>query len=205
MPQRPHPGGGSCPASVTRMCRAVTNLSWDLLDAPVIAGRGEETVVEPGEGRGWTHARLLEEVAAIGGVLHHLGVGPGVPVVVALAEEHAIEAVVAALATARVGGVVLGEDDPAAPVAVVSSGSGTAASTEGRSRLVRARPGETVSEPDLDWAVLLRAGRTDPAACEVLEVGAAYSPTRSVAEQREVLAAEPAPYRAEVLRGLLQV
>lgn len=184
----------------------MTNVSWDLLDAPVIAGRGEETVLQPEGGGSWTHARLLEEVGAVGGVLRHLGVAPGVPVVVALAEEHALEAVVAALATARLGGVVVTEDDGTAPVAVVSSGAGAGdAAPEGRLRLVRAREGGPVVEPDLDWAVMLRAGRTDPAACEVLEAGAAYSPTRSVAEQREVLAAEPAPYRADVLRGLLQV
>ena len=156
-----------------------------------------------GAGREWTHARLLEEVAALGGLLHHLGVGPGVPVVVDLAEEHAVEAVVAALATARVGGVVRTDEDPAAPVAVVSAGAGPAA--EGRTRLVRAQPGEAVAEPDLDWAVMMRAGRTDPAACEVLADGAAYSPTRSVVEQRAVLAAAPAPYALADLRRLLQV
>ena len=43
-------------------------------------------------------------------------------------------------------------------------------------------------EPDLEWGVMMRAGRTDPAACEVLDPGAAYSPERSVAEQIEVLA-----------------
>lgn len=180
----------------------MSNVSWDLLDAPVIGGRGEEPVVDGA--RTWTHARLLEEVAALGGLLRHLGVGVGVPVVVALDEEHALEAVAAALATARIGGVVRTDDDGSAPVVVVSSGS-TVPAGEGRERLVRARAGESVAEPDLDWSVMLRAGRTDPAACEVLEPGAAYSPTRSVAEQREVLAAEPAPYHPEVLRRLLQV
>ena len=185
------------------MRSSISNVSWDLLDAAVIGGRGEEPVVEGGA-RTWTHARLLEEVGALGGLLHHLGIGVGVPVVVALDEEHAVEAVAAALATARIGGVVCTEDDGSAPVVVVSSGS-TVPAGEGRERLVRARPGESVAEPDLDWSVMLRAGRTDPAACVVLEPGAAYSPTRSVAEQREVLAAEPAPYRPEVLRRLLQV
>lgn len=194
------------------MRSAVTNVSWDLLDAPVIHGRGDEPVVVgtgTGAGREWTHARLLEEVAALGGLLHHLGVGPGVPVVVDLAEEHAVEAVVAALATARVGGVVRTDEDPAAPVVVVSAGAGASAgagpAAEGRTRLVRAQPGEAVAEPDLDWAVMMRAGRTDPAACAALDDGAAYSPTRSVVEQRDVLAAEPAPYALADLRRLLQV
>ncbi|ROR92119.1 AMP-binding protein [Nocardioides aurantiacus] len=183
--------------------RSVTNVSWDLLDAPVIHGRGEDPFLEAAAGRTWTHARLLEEVAALGGLLHHLGVGPGVPVVVDLAEDHAVEAVVAALATARVGGVVRTDEDPAAPVAVVSGG--TDAAPDGRTRLVRTREGEVAVEPDLDWSVMLRAGRTDPAACQVLEPGAAYSPTRSVVEQAEALAAEPAPYAPEALRRLLQV
>ena len=53
----------------------VTNVSYALLDAPVIAGRGDDPVVGT-----MSHARLLEEGAALGGVLYHLGVGPGVPV-----------------------------------------------------------------------------------------------------------------------------
>ena len=52
---------------------------------------------------------------------------------------------------------------------------------------------------------MLRAGRTDPAAVEVLDPGAAYSPERSVAEQIELLAATRAPYDAGELRGLLGV
>ena len=55
----------------------VTNVSYALLDAPVIAGHGEDPAIGT-----MTHARLLEEVAALGGVLHHLGIGPGVPLVV---------------------------------------------------------------------------------------------------------------------------
>jgi hypothetical protein len=171
----------------------VTNVSFALLDAAVIAGRGEDPVVGSR-----THARLLEEVAAIGGVLRHLGVTLGAPVVIDLADDE--DAVVTALATARIGGVVTGVDSPDAPVVVVSSGSSV--SGEGRVRLVR---GEAVTEPDLDWDVMLRAGRTDPAAVEVLDPGAAYSPERSVADQVAVLAATSAPYDARELRGLLGV
>jgi hypothetical protein len=169
----------------------VTNVSFALLDAPVIAGRGEDPVVGT-----MTHARLLEERAALGGVLHHLGVGRGVPVVIDLADD--LDASVAALATARLGGVVTVEDSPSAPVVVVSAGS--ALSADGRLRLVR---GEAVTEPDLDWRVMIRAGRTDPAACEVLDPGAAYSPTRTVAEQIALLGTSSAPYQPAVLRGLL--
>src|SRR3954468_17011357 len=106
----------------------VTNVSFALLDAPVIAGRGEDPVVGS-----MTHARLLEEAAALGGVLHHFGVDVGVPVVVDLADD--LDAVVAALAIARIGGVVRTSDDPAAPVVIASAGS--ALSGEGRVRLVR--------------------------------------------------------------------
>ena len=94
----------------------VTNVAYALLDAPVIAGRGDEPVVGT-----MTHARLLEEVAALGGVLHHLGVAHGVPVVVGDLDD--LDAVVAALATARIGGVVTSSDDPSAPVVLVSAES----------------------------------------------------------------------------------
>lgn len=171
----------------------VTNVSYALLDAPVIAGRGEDPALGT-----MTVARLLEEVAALGGVLRHLGVSSGVPAVVDLPDD--VDAVVAALATARIGGVVTTTDDPKAPVVVVSAGS--ALSGEGRTRLVK---GEDVTEPDLEWNVMLRAGRTDPAACEVLDPGAAYSPERSVAEEIELLASTRAPYDPAGLRRLLGV
>jgi hypothetical protein len=171
----------------------VTNVSFALLDGPVIAGRGEDPVVGT-----LTHARLLEEVAALGGVLAHLGVAAGVPVVVDLADDD--DAVVAALAATRIGGVVSTADDPAAPVVLVSAGS--SAPADGRVRIVR---GESVADPDLEWDAMIRAGRTDPAACEVLDPDAAYSPERSVAEQIELIAGTQAPYEASELRGLLGV
>jgi hypothetical protein len=171
-----------------------TNVSFALLDAAVIAGRGEEPVVVGG----MTHARLLEEVAAIGGVLRHLGVGRAVPVVIDL--EADLDAVVAALATTRIGGVVTTTDHPEAPVLVVSEESDVPA--RGRLRLVR---GEQVTEPDLEWSMMLRAGRTDPAASDRLEPDAAYSPTRTVGEQVDLLATTRAPYQLGDLRTLLQV
>lgn len=171
-----------------------TNVSFALLDAAVIAGRAEAPAVVGG----MTHARLLEEVAALGGVLRHLGVGPGVPVVIDL--ETDLDAVVAALATTRIGGVVMTTDHPEAPVLVVSETSRVPA--RGRPRLVR---GEQVAEPDLEWSVMLRAGRTDPAASARLEPEAAYSPGRSVGEQVDLLADTRAPYDVGHLRRLLQV
>lgn len=170
-----------------------TNVCYAMLDAAVIGGRGEDPVVGV-----MTHARLLEEVAALGGVLNHLGVGVAVPAIIDL--ESDLDSVVAALAVARVGGVVTTRDHPDAPVVVASSGSAVPAA--GRVRVVR---GDDVGEPDLEWDAMIRAGRTNPAACEVLDPGSAYSPERSVAEQIEVLAGSPPPYTAAGLRRLLQV
>ena len=179
------------------------NVSYALLDAAIIAGRGEEPAVTSGE-RVWSHARLLEEVAALGGVLRHLGVRVGVPCVIDLGSGPVkdLDAVVAALATARLGGVVTTEDDAAAPAVLVDAGSSLPA--DGRARLVRGEPGSAVAEPDLDWVVMIRAGRTDPAGCEVLTPEAAYSSERSVAEQIAVLDGLSAPYDAAELRRLLQ-
>jgi acyl-CoA synthetase (AMP-forming)/AMP-acid ligase II len=175
------------------MRSVTTNVSFVLLDDAVIGGRGDDLVVPA-----MTHARLLEEVAALGGVLHHLGVGVGVPVVIDL--ESDLDAVVAALAAARLGGVVTTRDDPAAPVVVASAASEVPG--DGRNRILR---GDDVAEPDLEWAAMIRAGRTDPAAVEVLDPGSAYSPERSVAEQIEALRGSVPPYDAAQLRRLLQV
>jgi len=169
------------------------NVSFALLDAAVVAGRADEPVVDD-----WAHTQLLEESAALGGVLRHLGVGPGVPVVILPDDD--IDAVVAAMATARIGGVVTTADDPAAPVVIGTVGSAPPAA--GRHRLLR---GADVAETDLEWSVMLRAGRSDPAGAEPLAPEAAYSPERSVADQIELLARTSAPYDAAELRRLLQV
>lgn len=182
--------------SLTEVVTPVANVSFHLLDQPVIEGYAEHPLFVTADGRSWSHARTLEEVAALGGVLRHLGVERGTPVRLALGTEHDLEAVVAALATARLGGVVATEGGAA--VVVASQGSDVTAEEV---RLVR---GESVAEPDLDWAVMLRAGRTDPAACEVLAAEAAYSTDRSVARQLELLAAHEAPFEVGELRSLLQ-
>lgn len=170
-----------------------TNVSFALLDAAVVAGRAEEPAVPA-----MTHARLLEEVAALAGVLAHLGVHPGVPVVVEL--ESDLDAVVAALAVARLGAVVSVQDDPGAPVVLASSGSLLPAG--GRNRIVR---GSEVQEPDLEWDAMIRAGRTDPAGVEPVDPAAAYTSERSVGEQISILATMPAPYSLPELRAVLQV
>lgn len=171
----------------------VTNVSFALLDTAIIRGRGEDPVIGA-----TTHARLLEEVAALGGVLHHLGVSVGVPVVIELADD--ADAVVAALATARVGGVVHTSDHEESPVVV--GDAGTELPRDGRVRLLR---GTDVGEPDLEWDVMLRAGRTDPAAVEVLDPGAAYAPEVTVGELIEQLGGLRAPYDPGELRRVLRV
>lgn len=170
-----------------------SNVCFALLDAPVIHGRAEEPALGS-----MSHARLLEEAAALGGILRHLGAVRSTTVVIDLEDDH--DAVVAALAVARIGAVVSREDHPDAPVVVVSPGS--AVSGEGRHRLVR---GGEVAEPDLAWDTMLRAGRTDPAACEVLTAEAAYSSRSRVGEVIERLSALRSPYDAAQLRRLLEV
>lgn len=178
------------------MVTPVANVSWHLLDRAVIGGYADEPLLRDGA-RTWSHARLLEEVAAVAGVLRHLGVAEGTPVHHALGAEHGVEAVVAALATARLGGVV----GRTGAVVVCSAGSEVEAPGE-VPRLVR---GDGVTEPDLDWAVMLRAGRTDPAPVAVLTAGAAYTSGRTVGEQVAVLEAAPAPHDVADLRALLGV
>ncbi len=171
----------------------VTNVGFAVLDAQVVAGRADEVVVGT-----LTHARALEEAAALGGGLRHLGVVPGVLVVIDLDDD--VDAVLAALATARIGGVVTTREDPAAPVALVSSASSVSAAD--RVRVVR---GPAVTDPDLAWSVMIRAGRSDPAPCEVLDPDAAYSPSRSVADQLALLTHATPPHAPAALRRLLGV
>ncbi len=73
---------------------------FDALDRHVIGGAADRVALTaPGES--FTYARLLEEVAAFGGVLRHCGIRPGDRVLVALPAVP--EAVVAVLAAARIG------------------------------------------------------------------------------------------------------
>ena len=201
--------------TTTRQPRA--NVSYTLLDRAVVTGRADEPVLP-----GWSHARLLEEVAALGGVLHHLGVGPDAPVRIDLSAE--VDAVVAALATARLGGVVhagqAGTTNAAgvvaAPVVIASEGTplATGPAPEGSVRLVQrgrsvpdvSTPGEHVpEEQDLEWGAMIRAGRTDPAACVLVDAGSAYAPGRTVADVLADLRTSPPPYAEGELRRLLGV
>jgi hypothetical protein len=153
------------------------NLCYNALDRHVVRGLADEIAVRIDRltaGRSeQTFARLLEEVAAFGGVLRAFGVGPGERVLSRL--PIGLPGLVAALATARVGAVhVLVEPyvDPAAslaahrPAVVLAEGSDAslaealAGMTSPSAVVWRGPPPDG---HDLEWDVLLRAGRTDPA------------------------------------------
>ena len=154
------------------------NLCFNALDRHVVRGLADEVALRVDRftaGRTeLTFARLLEEVAAFGGVLRAFGVGPGERVLSRM--PMGSHGLVAALATARVGGIhVVSDpyDDPAAPLAthrpaVVVAESSDAMLAEALAA-VGARPDAAIwrgGPPvghDLEWDVLMRAGRTDPA------------------------------------------
>ncbi len=151
---------------------------FDALDRHVIGGAADRVALTaPGES--FTYARLLEEVAAFGGVLRHCGVLPGDRVLVALPAVP--EAVIAVLAGARIGAthqlvepaeVAPALADPVKVLVTASSEPAVAGALERAERvpgvvLVKQRdetPWSLVEERDYDWDVVLRAGRTDPAA-----------------------------------------
>jgi propionyl-CoA synthetase len=164
------------------------NLCFNALDRHVVRGLADEVAVRVDRitaGRTeYSFARMLEEVAAFGGVLQAFGVGPGERVLSRL--PMGLDGLVAALASARVGALhVVTEpyDDPVAslahhrPAVVLAEGSDpmlaealAAADTPPRAALWR---GDPPAGHDLEWDVLLRAGRTDPAPCAEVPVTAA--------------------------------
>ena len=123
------------------------NLCFNALDRHVVHGRADDVALA---GRG-AYARLLEEVAAFGGVLRAFGVGLGDEVRTGLTGR---DGLVVLLATLRLGAVLVLDD--------------TSAVTLPGGDVVR----RDASGDELDWAVLLRAGRTDPAPCAEVPVDA---------------------------------
>ena len=154
------------------------NLCFNAVDRHVVRGLADEVALRVDRftaGRTeLTFARLLEDVAAFGGVLRAFGVGPGERVLSRL--PMGAHGLVAALASARLGALHVGSepyDDPAAllethrPGVVVAEGSDAmlaealaAARTPPRAAIWR---GEPPDGHELEWDVLMRAGRTDPA------------------------------------------
>lgn len=159
------------------------NVAFQLLDRAVVSGASDETLLHDESGD-LTHATLLELVAAFGGVLRGFGVVPSDRVVVELAAGR--EAVVALLATARIGaaGVTIPAGLPETEVVRVVAETRprvVVTADDQAMTLVLARcahrPGAVVAtgEPGsgsdtVPWDVVLRAGRTDPA--PAVELGA---------------------------------
>lgn len=125
------------------------NACYNALDVHVIRGRADDPALSL-DGVQRSFARLLTEVAACAGVLRAFDVGPGDQVAVGSLPQET--AVIAVLATARVGGVVQHDDSPGAEGKVVLAGTpdGVVLKADGQ---------------DLAWDVAMRAGRTDPAGC----------------------------------------
>ncbi|NLG20825.1 MAG: propionyl-CoA synthetase [Actinomycetales bacterium] len=175
------------------------NVCFNALDRHVVQGRADQTALiydspVTGTQRRYTYAQLLDEVARFGGVLRHLGVGPGDRVVIYL--PMIPEAVIAMLACARIGAVhsvVFGGFAPAElaariedaePTVVVSASCGIEPSrvVEYKPMLDEAirrsshKPAHTVivqreqavaelGERDLDWSLLMTPGAIEPAEC----------------------------------------
>jgi propionyl-CoA synthetase len=154
------------------------NLCFNALDRHVVRGLAEQVALRVDRftaGRTeHTFARLLEEVAAFGGVLRACGIGPGERVLSRL--PMGLPGLLAALATARLGAVhvlVEGYDDPALalethrPAVVLAKGSDAmlvdALGTLSEPPRAAIWHGSLPDGHDLDWDVLMRAGRTDPA------------------------------------------
>jgi len=131
------------------------NLCFNALDRHVVRGRADEPAIAAD--RPTSYARLVEEVAAFGGVLRAFGIGLGDTVVARLSPGR--DALVALLASTRLGAVhVLEEPTGDEEVVVIAGGV--------------IRRGGAFAPDDLDWDVLLRAGRTDPAPCAVVSAAA---------------------------------
>ena len=176
------------------------NTCFNALDRHVAAGHADRPALVYDSAvtdsrRTYTYAKLLEEVAAFGGVLEALGVGKGDRVVIYM--PMIPEAVIAMLACARIGAihsVVFGgfaphelaiRIDDAKPKVLVTASCGIESSRtveykpyvdraldsadhQPEAVVVKQRP-QVVAElrdgRDLDWDVVMRAGRANPAAC----------------------------------------
>jgi len=163
------------------------NLCFNALDRHVVRGHADELALRvdrlTAARTEWSYARLLEEAAAFGGVLRAFGVRPGERVLARL--PMGAEGLVAALAAARLGAVLVHSepyDDPAAPLSThrpaVVLGETFDRSLIDVLATVEAPPpaaiwtGHPPAGHDLEWSVLMRAGRTDPAPCAEVRLDA---------------------------------
>lgn len=165
------------------------NVCFGFLDTAVIEGRADELACDD-----LRFATLLEQVASLAGALRHLGVHANtvVPVLV----EDDLDAVIASLAVARLGGVITDDADHEGPIAICSVEQRT-------NTAVRLSRGAT--DPDVDWSMMLRAGRSDPAAVELVAEKASFSRVHTVREMNALLDALTPPLTAAELRAVLGV
>lgn len=144
------------------------NACYNALDRHVIRGEAEAVAVHL-DGRDWTYADLLAEVGAFAGALRAFGVGPGEAVLVGPLPGH--HEVVASLAVARVGAVRWYADASADAVTSIVERVGPRVAVLPTKIDVDLGdlPVITVDDStDLSWAIVMRAGRTDPAGCAEL-------------------------------------
>ncbi|WP_203335332.1 propionyl-CoA synthetase [Nocardioides limicola] len=148
-----------------------------------------------GSQRSWTYAELLAEVAAFAGALHSVGVGKGDRVIIYMPMiGEAVIAMLACARIGAVHSVVFGgfapqelavRIDDARPVAIVTASCGIErdrvieykpfvdaaielAEHQPQAVVVKQRPqavAEMVPGRDIDFDVLMKVGRTEPAAC----------------------------------------
>ena len=138
---------------------------FDVLDVRIVAGHADREALRAGATT-WSYARLLEEVAAFGGVLRHCGVVAGDRVAVQLPVSP--EQLVAVLACARIGATHDLDGGTGKVLLTTSTGLAAVREVDAEVVLVKQVPGEEATlrdDRDYDWDVVMRAGRTDPAAC----------------------------------------
>lgn len=148
------------------------NACFNALDRHVVRGQAEAVAVEIA-GRKWTYADLLAEVGAFAGALRAFGVGPGEGVLVGPLPGH--HEVVASLAVARLGAVRWYAEASADAVSTVVDKVAVRVAVLPTKLDVDLGelPLITVDDSaELSWAIVMRAGRTDPAGCAELPMGA---------------------------------
>jgi acyl-CoA synthetase (AMP-forming)/AMP-acid ligase II len=151
------------------------NLCYHAVDLAVIRGAAVDPAVRHPGGE-LDYATLLERVAALAGALRGLGAVPGAPVGVLL--DDPVDELLAVLAVARLGAVVLALD-PDDPSALLAAHRPALVATSRRLDLSAHAPAavllhgpEVLDETrDLAWDLALRAGRTDPAPCAPVSPG----------------------------------
>lgn len=132
------------------------NACYNALDIHVIRGRADDPALVVG-GVERPFARLLTEVGAFAGVLRAFGTGPGDEVLTSGVT--GADDVVVQLSVARLGAVLVDPASATAPRVAVHDTAPEVAPSDGRVVIT------LDASSELDTATLMRAGRTDPAAC----------------------------------------